>query len=67
MTFKNKTQYKAVSQRIHDYLVPSLNTGAKCISPSHLCETVSRLKKNLITPYQTEQYPQFPPPPPHPL
>lgn len=62
MTFKNKTQYKAISRRIHDYLVPSLNTGAKCISPSHLCETVSRLKKNLITPYQTEQYPQFSPP-----
>lgn len=61
MTFRKKTQYKAISRRIHDYLVPSLNTGAKCISPSHLCENVFRLKKNLITPYQTEQYPQFSP------
>lgn len=64
-SFKNKTQYAAVSRRIHDYLVPSLNAGAKCISPSRLCETVSRLKKNLITPYQTEQYPvSLPLPPP---
>jgi hypothetical protein len=45
VNFKNKMQYAAISRRIHDYLVPSLNEGANCISPSRLRETVFPLEE----------------------